>query len=158
MAAFETGDAAAVAALRAAEGEYTPLGGDRLTGRAAIEKTFRTLPDGAKGLKVRVESESLRFLTPEVAVEEGVTFVLPPDGTPPPRPGSPTSTSRRPASGSWGVSGTPPTSRPGTGSTCAGWSGRRELGCRGTGPGRPTTRRSPGPTTRTSSSARSPRR
>src|SRR5262245_26984758 len=38
-----------------------------------------------KGLKLRIDSEALRFVTPDVAVEDGVTEVIPPDGGPPSR-------------------------------------------------------------------------
>ena len=83
--AFAKADAAAVAAFWAADGEYAALAGPPLHGREAIEKAFRGLFEANKGLKVRVESDALRFLTPEVAVEDGTTLVLRPDGAPPSR-------------------------------------------------------------------------
>jgi uncharacterized protein (TIGR02246 family) len=83
--AFHAGDARALAAFWAEDGEYTDLSGRRLKGREDIEKAFQGFFAANKGLKVRIESESLRFLTPEVAVEEGVSFVLGPDGSPPSR-------------------------------------------------------------------------
>ncbi|MBX9627024.1 MAG: SgcJ/EcaC family oxidoreductase [Gemmataceae bacterium] len=85
VAAFEKGDPDALAAFWAPDGELTDVYGRRLTGRGEIGKAFGELFDRNKGLKARVEGESLRFLTPEVAVEEGVTFVLRPDGSPPTR-------------------------------------------------------------------------
>jgi uncharacterized protein (TIGR02246 family) len=83
--AFGKGDAKAVAAIWAADGEYSPPAGPPLRGREAIEKAFRGLFEANKGLKARVESDALRFLTPEVAVEDGTTLVLRPDGAPPSR-------------------------------------------------------------------------
>ena len=83
--AFESGDAKAVAALWAEDGTYTDLTGRQLAGRDAIEKAFMELFTANKGLKVGISSESLRFITPDVAVEEGVSEVFPPDGGPPSR-------------------------------------------------------------------------
>jgi uncharacterized protein (TIGR02246 family) len=83
--AFLRGDAKAVADLWTPDGDYTTQTGRRLKGREAIEKALRAFFSENKGLKVRIESDSLRFVTPEVAVEDGTTFVLPPDGSPPSR-------------------------------------------------------------------------
>jgi uncharacterized protein (TIGR02246 family) len=76
--AFHKGDGKVVAAFWAADGDYTDVAGRKLVGREAIEKSFAEFFAENKGLKMRIESESLRFLTPEVAVEDGVTLVLPP--------------------------------------------------------------------------------
>jgi uncharacterized protein (TIGR02246 family) len=83
--AFHSGDAKSVAAFWATDGEYTDLSGRRLKGRDDIEKALHGFLMENKGLKVRIESESLRFLTPDVAVEEGISFTLRPDGSPPSR-------------------------------------------------------------------------
>jgi len=83
--AFESGDAKAVAACWAEDGTYTDQTGRQLAGRDAIEKAFTEFFATNKGLKVGINSESLRFITPDVAVEEGVTAVFPPDGGPPSR-------------------------------------------------------------------------
>src|SRR5262245_49633594 len=83
--AFHAGDAKTLAAFWVPDGEYTDMSGRRLNGREDIEKAFQALFAANKGLKVRIEGESLRFLTPDVAVEEGVSFVLRPDGSPPSR-------------------------------------------------------------------------
>lgn len=82
IAAFEKGDARGVAALWS---DYTDLVGRRLKGRAAIEKEFAGFFAAHKGLKVRILSESLTMLKPDVAVEEGITEVFVPDGSPPSR-------------------------------------------------------------------------
>jgi uncharacterized protein (TIGR02246 family) len=78
--AFESSDAKAVAACWVEDGTYTDQAGRQLTGRDAIEKAFTEFFTTNKGLKVGINSESLRFITPDVAVEEGVTEVFPADG------------------------------------------------------------------------------
>jgi uncharacterized protein (TIGR02246 family) len=83
--AFHNGDAKALAAFWTSDGDYTDQSGYRLKGRSAIEKAFRGLFAENKGLKLRIESASLRFLTPDVAVEDGMTAVIPADGAPPSR-------------------------------------------------------------------------
>ena len=83
--AFQGGNAKSVAAFWAPDGEHTDLSGRRLKGRDDIEKALQDLFTENKGLKVRIESESLRFLTPDVAIEEGISFVLRPDESPPNR-------------------------------------------------------------------------
>ncbi len=83
--AFHKGDAKAVAAFWLPDGEYTDQTGKRLKGREAIEKAFEQFFAENKGLKARIESHSLRFVTPDVAIEKGVSEVLSPDGAPPTR-------------------------------------------------------------------------
>jgi uncharacterized protein (TIGR02246 family) len=83
--AFEKGNAKALAAFWVADGDYTDQRGRHLKGRAAIEKALAEFFAENKGLKLRINSEALKFLTPDVAVEDGVTEVIPPDGAPPSR-------------------------------------------------------------------------
>ena len=83
--AFHNGDAKAVAAHWTPDGDYTDLTGKRSTGREALEKSFAAFFGANKGAKLRIEIESLRFVTPEVAIEDGMTAVLAPDGGPPSR-------------------------------------------------------------------------
>jgi uncharacterized protein (TIGR02246 family) len=85
LEAFQNGDGKVVAAFWTADGDYTDQAGRHLKGRDAIEKAFTAFFAGNKGLKARIESESLRFVTPEVAIEDGTSFVIHPDGTPPSR-------------------------------------------------------------------------
>jgi uncharacterized protein (TIGR02246 family) len=84
-AAFDKGDAEAVAAFWTADGDYTDQTGKHLKGREAIRKAFAGLFAANKGAKLRIDSEALRFVTPDVAVEDGVTEVIPADGGPPSR-------------------------------------------------------------------------
>jgi uncharacterized protein (TIGR02246 family) len=83
--AFQKGDARAVAACWAPDGDLTDENGHQMKGRAAIEKALAELFAQNKGLKMRIESQSLRFLTPDSAIEDGISEVLPPDGGPPSR-------------------------------------------------------------------------
>jgi uncharacterized protein (TIGR02246 family) len=85
IAAFHKADAKALAALWTEEGEYVHQTGRRVKGRDAIEKAFQQFFKEHKGLKARIDSHSLRFVSPDVAIEEGVTEVFAPDGAPPSR-------------------------------------------------------------------------
>jgi uncharacterized protein (TIGR02246 family) len=83
--AFQQGDAKTLAGLWTPDGDYTGMTGRRTKGRQAIEKALAAFFAENKGLKARIESESLRFVTPEVAIEDGTSFTIPPDGSPPSR-------------------------------------------------------------------------
>jgi uncharacterized protein (TIGR02246 family) len=83
--AFHKGDAKALAAFWVPDGDYTDQTGRHLKGRAAIEKAFKGLFAENKGLKLRIDRAALRFVTPDVAIEDGTTAVIPPDGGPPSR-------------------------------------------------------------------------
>jgi uncharacterized protein (TIGR02246 family) len=83
--AFHKGDAKALAAFWTADGDYTDQTGHKRKGRAAIEKAFKAFFAEHKGLKLRVDVEALTFVSPDVAIEDGVTSVIPADGAPPSR-------------------------------------------------------------------------
>src|SRR5262245_12431146 len=85
VAAFHKGDAKAVAGFWTADGDYTDQTGKQYKGRAQIEKGFTELFAENKGVKLRIDSTALRFVTTEVAIEDGITEVIPPDGAPPSR-------------------------------------------------------------------------
>ncbi len=85
VAAFDKGDAKAVAAFWAPDGDYTDAGGKRVAGRADLAKSFTEFFADNKGVKLRIEITGLRFITPDVAIEDGVTSVLQPGGGPPSR-------------------------------------------------------------------------
>ena len=84
-AAFDKGDAKAVAAFWTTDGDYVDETGRDLKGRDEIEKAFAAFFAENKGLKVQIHTESLRFVTPDVALEDGITSVAAPDGEPPSR-------------------------------------------------------------------------
>src|SRR5438876_7380369 len=83
--AFHKGDAKALAAFWAPDGDYTTQTGRYMKGREAIEKAFDEFFKEHKDLKLRIDSDSIRFVSPDVAIEDGVTSVIPPDASPPSR-------------------------------------------------------------------------
>jgi uncharacterized protein (TIGR02246 family) len=83
--AFHKGDAKALAAFWTPDGEYTDQAGVSLKGREAIEKNFQEFFSKHQGMKVQIDSHKLHFVSPDVAIEEGITEVFGPDGGPPSR-------------------------------------------------------------------------
>src|SRR5712692_6376810 len=83
--AFHKGDAKAVAAFWTKDGDYTDQTGHTFKGRDAIEKGFTEFFAENKGLKLRIDITGVKFVTPEVAIEDGLTSVIPSDGGPPSR-------------------------------------------------------------------------
>jgi uncharacterized protein (TIGR02246 family) len=82
-AAFNQGDAKALAALWSPEAVYTnPLSGEQVVGRAEIEKQFTAIFADAKGAKLEAKTDAIRFVSPNVAVEEGKAKVIRPDQEP----------------------------------------------------------------------------
>jgi len=81
VGAFEKGDAKAVAALWAEDGDYVDVTGRHLQGRSAIDNAFKNFFAENKGLKLRIDVNSVRFLTPDMAIEDGTTSVISPDDT-----------------------------------------------------------------------------
>ncbi len=72
VAAFERGDAKAVAAHFTEPGEYLTDDGTVIRGRAAIEKEYRDAFTKKKKLpKVEIELDSIRFPSKDTAIEEG---------------------------------------------------------------------------------------
>ena len=70
--AFAKGDAKAIAAMWAEHGEYQDDSGKLIRGRDEIEKAYTELFKEKPGEKIDVEIQSVNFLTPDVAVEEGL--------------------------------------------------------------------------------------
>jgi uncharacterized protein (TIGR02246 family) len=83
--AFHKGDAKALAAFWTPDGDYTDQTGRLLKGREAIEKVFAKFFADHKGLKLRINIGPIRFVTGDVAIEDGITETIPPDGGPPSR-------------------------------------------------------------------------
>ena len=83
VTAFNAGDAKGLAALWSPEAVYTnPLTGVEATGRAAIEKQFAANFAMAKGAKLEAKTESIRFVSPSVAIEQGTAKVTTPKESP----------------------------------------------------------------------------
>jgi uncharacterized protein (TIGR02246 family) len=70
-AAFQKGDAKAVAALWTAEGEYVGDDGTTVRGHAALEKDYAAFFTKNPDNKLEVEVETLRFPSKDTAVVEG---------------------------------------------------------------------------------------
>jgi uncharacterized protein (TIGR02246 family) len=75
--AFVAGDAKSVAALYAEDAEIVDEFGDRIQGRATIQQAYSNIFAGRKGAGIEIALGSLRFLSPDVAKEEGQTRVQP---------------------------------------------------------------------------------
>ncbi len=80
IAAFNSGDAKAVAGFWTPDGDYTDQVGQRYKGRAALEKLYAKVFAERKGAKLTIHVGSIRMLTPDVAIEEGITEVTPGGG------------------------------------------------------------------------------
>jgi uncharacterized protein (TIGR02246 family) len=80
VTAFNRADAKALAALWAPEAVYTnPLSGEQVVGREAIEAQFAAIFADAKGAKLEATTVSIGFVSPNVAVEQGLAKVILPD-------------------------------------------------------------------------------
>ncbi|WP_254508505.1 SgcJ/EcaC family oxidoreductase [Anatilimnocola floriformis] len=83
VTAYNAGDAKALAALWSPEAVYTnPVTGAEAAGREAIEKQFATNFAMAKGSKLEAKTESIRFVSPGVAIEQGTAKVTAPNQSP----------------------------------------------------------------------------
>jgi len=80
--AYDAGDAKAVAALYTDDAELIDEFGDALQGRAAIHDFYAAMFQERQGAKITISLESLRFLGPDVAKEEGQSRVTPSGGEP----------------------------------------------------------------------------
>jgi uncharacterized protein (TIGR02246 family) len=83
VAAFNKGDATALAALWSPEAVYTnPISGEEAVGRGAIEEQFAAVFAASKGAKLEAKTASIKFVSPNVAIEQGTAKVLRPQGEP----------------------------------------------------------------------------
>jgi uncharacterized protein (TIGR02246 family) len=83
IAAFNSGDAKALAGFWTADGDYVDQAGHALHGRQAIQEAFEKQFAVAKGAKVRIDTISLRFLKPDFAIEDGTTELVYANDIPP---------------------------------------------------------------------------
>jgi uncharacterized protein (TIGR02246 family) len=72
--AYDRGDANAIAAQWTEDGEYK-MGRDSIKGRAAIAAVYKDLFKAHPGSKMDVKINSIRMITPTVALEEGTASV-----------------------------------------------------------------------------------
>jgi uncharacterized protein (TIGR02246 family) len=75
--AYNAGDSKAVAALYTEDAEVIDEHGDRIQGRPVIQDLYSSVFQERPGATIRVSIDSLRFLGPDVAKEEGQTRVKP---------------------------------------------------------------------------------
>lgn len=81
--AYNAADAQALAGHWSEQAVYqNPLTGTEVTGRDAIAEEFKAVLEEAKGSQLTVEVQSIDFVSPNVAVEQGVAKVTGPDGEP----------------------------------------------------------------------------
>jgi uncharacterized protein (TIGR02246 family) len=81
--AFNARDAESLAAHWGSEAVYVnPLTGGQVEGREAIAEEFKTILAEMKEAKLAVDVESIRFISPGVAVENGVAKLVSADGEP----------------------------------------------------------------------------
>jgi uncharacterized protein (TIGR02246 family) len=83
VASFNRGDAKALAAMWTPEAVYTnPLSGEQVVGREAIEKQFAGIFAEAKGGKLEASTDSIQFISPGTAVEQGTAKLTLPNQAP----------------------------------------------------------------------------
>jgi uncharacterized protein (TIGR02246 family) len=82
IAAFNKGDARAVAAFWTEDADYVDQVGREYKGRAAIEKLYEKVFAGRKGAKLAIYVTSTKVASPDVVLEGGITEVTPADGGP----------------------------------------------------------------------------
>ena len=80
--AFDAGDAKAIAAQFAADGEFIDEDETLFTGREAIEKEFADFFADVKGTKIKLDINSIRFVGNDLAFEEGSYTSAPPKDGP----------------------------------------------------------------------------
>jgi uncharacterized protein (TIGR02246 family) len=83
VAAFDKGDAKAVAALWTEDGEFIDESGEAFTGRAAIEKEYATFFAANSGVKLKLTIDSLKRLSADTAIEDGRASLDPAPPGPP---------------------------------------------------------------------------
>ncbi len=82
VAAYNRGDAKAVAAFWSDSGEWISPSGQRLQGKQAIEKEMRAMFSDNRGVRIEVINPSIRMVSPQVAIEEGTVRVIRPSEPP----------------------------------------------------------------------------
>jgi uncharacterized protein (TIGR02246 family) len=82
IAAYNKGDARAVAAFWTEDATYVHQVGHEHNGRAAIEKLYEKVFAANKGAKLTIHVTSSKQVTPDVVLNDGITEVTPADGGP----------------------------------------------------------------------------
>ena len=79
--AYCQGDAKTIAAHFTKDAEYIDERGEVYQGRESIERAMKELFAENEGCQIEMEIETIRFISPEVAVEDGSTTFISADGT-----------------------------------------------------------------------------
>ncbi len=79
---YNKGDSKALAAMFTEDAEVVEADGPRYRGRDLIEQGFADTFAASNGTKIAFEIEAIRFLSPDVAEEEGRSVVTPEKGAP----------------------------------------------------------------------------
>jgi len=82
VAAYNRGDAQAVASHWSDTGEWVSPAGEKFTGKEEIAAALKSLFAENKGVTIEVQNPAVRMVTGEVAVEEGTVVVYSPDDAP----------------------------------------------------------------------------
>ena len=83
VTAFNQADAKALAALWAPEAVYSnPLSGEQVVGREAIAEQFKAIFASTREAKLEATTVSIDFVSPNVAIEQGMAKVIRPDQAP----------------------------------------------------------------------------
>jgi len=81
--AFNSRDAKGLAKHWSREGVYTSrLTGQAIVGRNALEKEFTSLFAEVNDTKMELETKSIEFVSPNVAIEQGVATIIQPENEP----------------------------------------------------------------------------
>lgn len=83
VAAFNRKDARALAALWAPDAVYdNPITGEQVAGREEIEKQLVSIFQASGDIKLQINVTAVDFMSPHVAVEEGIAQVIIPNESP----------------------------------------------------------------------------
>jgi uncharacterized protein (TIGR02246 family) len=82
IAAFERGDAAALAEFWTADGDYMDELGHLYKGRQAIKESFDKLFSSEKGAKLKIYPIAFNLVRPDLAIVDGIMEAFPPGGGP----------------------------------------------------------------------------
>jgi uncharacterized protein (TIGR02246 family) len=82
VTAYNRGDAKAVASHWGETAEWLSPAGKKIQGRAAIEQALSAMFAELKGLRIETTNPTIRFVTADVAIEEGVVMVTRPGEEP----------------------------------------------------------------------------
>ncbi|HEY1784614.1 MAG TPA: SgcJ/EcaC family oxidoreductase, partial [Pirellulales bacterium] len=82
VAAFDRGDAAAIAALWTADGEYLDGAGNRFVGRGAIERQYAQFFAEHPQTRIEVRIDAIRPISADAAIEDGHATLRMPGASP----------------------------------------------------------------------------